>query len=231
MTTLRAATYNVHGHKGADGRIVPDRTFDVVRRLHADCVALQEFVNAPAPTGEPLLEQWARLLGMHASYAAAFERGGEEFGNALLTRWPIGEQYAHDVSLRGYRRRVVLEAHVVADGTAVQLMSLHLGVSPRERALQAQRVFELCTATRAPLHLLLGDFNEWSRYSAVSRRLGAYFDVTRRLATFPARRPVVGLDRVWVHPRGRLRDARVEASAAARVASDHLPLVATIDCS
>ena len=231
MTLLRVATYNVHGHKGADGRIVTDRTFEVVRRLRADCVALQEFVNATAPTGEPLLEQWARRLGMHAAYAPAFERGGEEFGNALLTRWPIVEQHAHDVSLQGFRRRVVLEAIVVAGGVELQLMSLHLGVSPRERALQAQRLFELCSATRGAFHLLLGDFNEWSRFSAVSRRLRVYFDVTRRLPTFPARAPIVGLDRVWVHPRGRLRETHVERSPAARLASDHLPLVATIDCA
>jgi endonuclease/exonuclease/phosphatase family metal-dependent hydrolase len=229
MTLLRFATYNVHGHKGADGKIIPDRTFEVVRHLNADCVALQEFVNGPAPTGEPLLEQWARNLGMHAAYAPAFERGGEEFGNALLTRWPIVEQHAHDVSLHGYRRRVVLEALVAADGGTLQLMSLHLGVSPRERALQAQRLFELCSTTRCALHVLLGDFNEWSRFSAVSRRLRLYFDVTRQQATFPARAPVVGLDRVWVHPRGRIRSTHVERSAAACLASDHLPLVATVD--
>jgi endonuclease/exonuclease/phosphatase family metal-dependent hydrolase len=231
MTDLRFATYNVHGHKGTDGKIVADRTFEVVRWLNADCVALQEFVNAPAPTGEPLVEQWARLLGMHAAYAPAFERGGEMFGNALLTRWPIASQYAHDVSLRGYRQRVALECFVVVGGITLQLMSLHLGVSPRERALQAQRLFELCCATRGDFHVLLGDFNEWSRFSAVSRRLRAYFDVTRQVPTFPSRTPVVGLDRIWVHPRGRLRETRVEASPAARVASDHLPLVATIDCS
>ena len=231
MRLLRVGTYNVHGHKGTDGKIVAERTFEIVRRLHADCVALQEFVNAPARTGESLLEHWARTLDMHAAYAAAFARGGEEFGNALLTRWPILEQHAHDVSLVGYRRRVVLEVLVSVDGVTLQMMSLHLGVSPRERAIQAQRLFELCSATRADFHLLLGDFNEWSRFSAVSRRLRAHFDVTRQLATFPSRAPVVGLDRVWVHPRGRLRETRVEASAAARVASDHLPLVATIDCS
>jgi endonuclease/exonuclease/phosphatase family metal-dependent hydrolase len=224
-------TYNVHGHKGTDGRIVADRTFEVVRHLQADCVALQEFVNAPAPTGQLLLDQWARTLGMYAAYAPAFERGGEEFGNALLTRWPILEQHAHDVSLRGYRRRVVLEALVNVEGITLQMMSLHLGVSPRERWLQAQQLFALCSATRTDLHLLLGDFNEWSRFSAVSRRLRAHFDVTRQLATFPSRAPVVGLDRVWVHPRGRLRETRVETSPAARLASDHLPLVATIDCS
>lgn len=226
---MRVATYNVHGHKGADGKVVSDRTFEVVRHLRADCVALQEFVNAPAPTGEPLIEQWARLLGMHAAYAPAFERGGEEFGNALLTRWPIAEQHAHDVSLHGYRRRVVLEAFVAAEGVTLQLMSLHLGVSPRERALQAQRLYELCSATRAAFHFLLGDFNEWSRFSAVSRRLCAYFDATRQLPTFPARAPVVGLDRVWVHPRGRISGTRVDTSPAARLASDHLPLVATIE--
>ena len=88
-------------------------------------------------------------------------------------------------------------------------MSLHLGVSPRERALQAQRLFELCSATRGDLHLLLGDFNEWSRFSAVSRRLRAHFDVTRQLPTFPSRTPLVGLDRVWVHPRGCLLQTRV----------------------
>jgi endonuclease/exonuclease/phosphatase family metal-dependent hydrolase len=109
-------------------------------------------------------------------------------------------------------------------------MSLHLGVSPRERVLQAQALFDLCSATRADVHLLLGDFNEWSRFSAVSRRLRAYFDVTRQSATFPSWAPVVGLDRVWVHPRGRLREMHVDASPAARLASDHLPLVATIDC-
>ena len=231
MTILRVGTYNVHGHKGADRKVVPDRTLDVVRHLRADCVALQEFVNAPASTGESLLEHWARTLGMHGAYAPAFERGGEQFGNALLTRWPILRQRAHDVSLRGYRKRVVLEAIVRADGALLQIMSLHLGVSPRERALQAQRLLELCSATRGDLHLLLGDFNEWSRFSAVSRRLHAHFDVTRQARTFPSWAPVVGLDRVWVRPRGCLLQTRVDTSPAARLASDHLPLVATIDCS
>lgn len=230
MPTVRVATYNVHGHKGTDGKIVTDRTFEVVRHLRADFVALQEFVNAPAPTGEPLLEHWASMLDMHAAYAPAFERGGEEFGNALLSRWPILERHAHDISLRGYRRRVLLEARVRVGSIELQLMSLHLGVSPRERSLQAQRLFELCAGTRGDVHVLLGDFNEWSRFSAVSRRLRAYFDSARQLATFPSRAPLVGLDRVWVYPRGRLRDARVDASPAARIASDHLPLVATIDC-
>ena len=105
------------------------------------------FHCAGGGAAKSLLEHWARTLGMHGAYAAAFDRGGEEFGNALLTRWPILEQHAHDASLHGYRRRVVLEALVTVAGVKLQLMSLHLGVSPRERWLQAQQLFELCSAT------------------------------------------------------------------------------------
>ena len=226
---LRVATYNVHGHKGTDGRIAPERPLAVLRNLHADCIALQEFVNAPHATGEPLIEHWARALGMHGAYAAAFDRGGETFGNAVLSRWPIVERREHDVSLPGYRRRVVLEVVVRTERGTLQIMSIHLGVSPRERARGAERMFGLCRATRADTHLLLGDFNEWSRFSAVSRRLKAHFDAARQHATFPSRAPVVGPDRIFVHPRGRRIEAHVDTSPAARLASDHLPLVATID--
>ena len=42
-TTFRAATYNVHGCVGTDGRHDPDRIIRVIRELDADVVALQEF--------------------------------------------------------------------------------------------------------------------------------------------------------------------------------------------
>jgi endonuclease/exonuclease/phosphatase family metal-dependent hydrolase len=230
MRLLRVATYNVHGNKGTDGRIIADRPLGIIRHLDADCVALQEFVNAPTVTGEPLLAHWSRSLGMEGVCAPAFERGGEVFGNAILTRFEILERRDHEISVRGYRRRVLLEALLRADDLTLQVMSIHLGVSPRERAQQAERLFGLCCTTRADVHLLLGDFNEWSAFSSVSRRLRAHFGASRRIATFPSPTPVVGPDRIWVHPRDCLLETHVDASRPARVASDHLPLVATVDC-
>ena len=230
MRVLRVATYNVHGNKGTDGRVIADRPLSVMRHLDADCIALQEFVNAPTVTGEPLLDHWARSLGMQGVCAPAFERGGEVFGTAILTKLEILERHEHDVSEPGYRRRVILEVLARAEDTTLQIMSVHLGVSPRERARQAQRLFELCSTTRADVHLLAGDFNEWSRFSAVSRRLHSYFGATRQMRTFPSRAPMVGLDRIWVHPRECLLETHVDSSAPARLASDHLPLVASVDC-
>ena len=46
--------------------------------------------------------------------------------------------------------------------------------------------------------------------------------------TFPSRFPAFALDRVWVHPAARLVDIEVDRSRPARIASDHLPLVARV---
>jgi endonuclease/exonuclease/phosphatase family metal-dependent hydrolase len=52
-----------------------------------------------------------------------------------------------------------------------------------------------------------------------------------RPASFPAYRPIVPLDRIWVHPTSALRRIFTHATPAARLASDHLPVVADIDAA
>jgi endonuclease/exonuclease/phosphatase family metal-dependent hydrolase len=51
---------------------------------------------------------------------------------------------------------------------------------------------------------------------------------TPGVRTFPARRPVFALDRVWVQPRVCLARVTPHATRLARVASDHLPVRAEI---
>jgi endonuclease/exonuclease/phosphatase family metal-dependent hydrolase len=76
--------------------------------------------------------------------------------------------------------------------------------------------------------VLLGDFNHWwwrdRLLAAVERRIGA----TPAPPTFPSRRPVFALDRVWMAPRSALVSVAVVATPLARLASDHLPLRAEI---
>jgi len=61
----------------------------------------------------------------------------------------------------------------------------------------------------------------------LDRRLGQ----PPRPASFPAYRPVVALDRIWVHPLRALRGVSTHKTPTARLASDHLPVVADIDTS
>ena len=71
--------------------------------------------------------------------------------------------------------------------------------------------------------------NDWlpgrSAAHVLDRRLGA----SARLRSFPSRRPLLPLDRIWIHPVSVLRRVLVHTSALARHASDHLPVVADLD--
>ena len=46
--------------------------------------------------------------------------------------------------------------------------------------------------------------------------------------TFPSVFPVFALDRLWIQPRALVREVKAHATATARIASDHLPIVARI---
>ena len=225
---IRLVTYNVHGCRGADFRILADRPLDVLSKLEADCIALQEFVDAPLPNGRGLLAHWACELGTNAIYAPAFVRGGETFGNALLTRFKILARREHDISIVGYRRRILLDATLDAGSATLQVLVMHLGVSPWERARQTAALRALILQPSADVQVCVGDLNEPRRTGVISRTLGHTFRSSPPLATFPASAPLLALDSVWVRPKECLVNSSVDRSRAARRASDHLPLVVTI---
>jgi len=81
---------------------------------------------------------------------------------------------------------------------------------------------------RPGLTVLLGDFNEWLPGGRPLRALQGRFGRDPSPRTFPARRPVFALDRIWVQPRAALGKVRAHRTNLARAASDHLPVVATI---
>ena len=100
---------------------------------------------------------------------------------------------------------------------------------PSERRVQVQRI--LAAFEHAPLcpSVVMGDVNEWYLWGRPLRWLHRRFAVTHAPATFPARRPLLKLDRIWAHPAGALaRARRASQRRSRRVASDHLPLVAEL---
>ena len=74
----------------------------------------------------------------------------------------------------------------------------------------------------------MGDFNEWLPGNRNLRRVHRQFGQTPAPRTYPSWWPVLALDRIWVAPRAALRALWVHSEPAARVASDHLPVVGEI---
>ena len=123
--------------------------------------------------------------------------------------------------------RGALDVTIAADGVPVRVIVTHLGLRRSDRRAQVARLLETlgndCSAVA-----LLGDINEWLPRGGCLGRLHARLGPSAGVRSFPARRPLLSLDRVWVQPRGALTALRAHASPLARLASDHLPVRATI---
>ena len=77
--------------------------------------------------------------------------------------------------------------------------------------------------------VLAGDLNEWLPVGCSHTLFHDSWGAHPNPPTFPATRPVLGFDRVWVAPRRCLVRLEVHQTPLARMASDHLPLKATLD--
>ncbi|MFO1395539.1 MAG: endonuclease/exonuclease/phosphatase family protein [Burkholderiales bacterium] len=221
---LRVATWNIHSGIGRDRRYDAARIIAVLRELRADVIALQE-VASLAEHGEFLTEVRA-ALGMSIAAGPTHREG--EYGNALLSRYPQTDVRRLDLAWRRTEPRGAIDATLDIGGRTVRVMTTHLGLRPAERRDQVRRLLAAIDAgTPSPL-ILMGDVNEWFLWGRPARWLHRDFHARPAPATFPAWRPLLALDRIWVRPMRLLRHLAPHATPLARVASDHLPLVADL---
>jgi len=223
---LRLATWNIHMGIGMDGRRDLARTATVIRDISPDLIGLQEVDNCHSKSGSDL-EKLAAWTGLEVVAGPTMQRSSGDYGNALLTRLPVADVERYDLSVKQREPRGLLIAHLDWQEERLQVAVTHLGLRSGERREQVRRLVEcLSTPDRAPL-ILMGDFNEWFVWGRPRRWLERRFHQLRSPATFPSRRPVFGLDHILADPPERLGDRQVFKSELARIASDHLPLMAT----
>lgn len=225
-TTARIATYNIHRAIGSDGVADTERVGAVIEEVGADVVALQEVETGRS--GRALLHELRDRLGTEAVSGVTLLRKDTEYGNALLSRYPVRSIERHDLSVRRHEPRGALDVLLDAGTFELRVLATHLGLWPYERRRQVRRLLAAVRAGPEVPTVLLGDINEWFLWGRPLRWLHKQFRETPAPATFPAYWPVFALDRLWVRPRAALKRLAVHASPLARVASDHLPLVATL---
>ena len=227
MPSLRLVSYNIHCGIGRDGRFSEQRILDVLREIDADVVALQEVESLTS--GIDMLGWLAHATDSQSVAGTTLTHADGHYGNGLLARCPIVSSELLDLSWRGREPRGAIAADIDCAGEGLRVVATHLGLRPAERREQVEQLLRLFRQRPGERAVLLGDLNEWFLWGRPLRRLHAYFSETPAPATFPAISPFLALDRLWTHPRTILRELRVHDSATARVASDHLPLVAEIE--
>jgi endonuclease/exonuclease/phosphatase family metal-dependent hydrolase len=232
-TSLRIATYNIHRCRGLDGRTRPDRIAAVLRSIDADVVALQEVIGA-GPHGGGHAEEIGAALGMGWTMSSARLLRGHQFGNAVLSRFPITQHLEHDLSWKTCEARCLQRVDVAVNGGTLHVYNVHLGTAILERRHQAQRLATIVLDRHvAGPKIVLGDFNEWMRGLAttlLSARLNSVDlrNFLRRRRTYPGLFPVLHLDHIYYAGRVEVEGIELPRTRLTLVASDHLPLVADV---
>ena len=249
LGTLRVATYNIH--KGVRG-VGPRKRLEIhnlglgIEALDADLVFLQEvrlFHTRDARRFDRTWFGWpdegqADFLapeGYDVAYRTnAFTRHGEH-GNALLSRWPLGEVGHHDVSDHRFEQRGLLHVPVQWNGQTLHAVVVHFGLAHRSRVRQVQRLAAFLERHVPPGEMLVvaGDFNDWGEkldppmaMLGLQRARSPADRVAQRL-TFPSRVPVFAMDRIYTRGLACRTTAVPRGTAWARM-SDHLPLLAEL---
>jgi endonuclease/exonuclease/phosphatase family metal-dependent hydrolase len=239
---LRVMTYNVHSCIGMDGKLAPERIARLIARYAPDVVALQELDVGRARTeGMDQAHLIARYLEMDFHFHPAMHIEEERYGDAIMTHLPMRLVKADILpGLPGKPRlepRGALWVAIDVDGIEYQLLNTHLGLLSSERRLQAEALLGPewlgHPDCRGPV-VLCGDFNALP-FSPVCRRLRTRLndaqielDSHRPRRTFFAHFPLVRIDHVFVDPAIEVLDIEVPDTELARVASDHLPLIAEL---
>jgi endonuclease/exonuclease/phosphatase family metal-dependent hydrolase len=230
---LRVATYNIHRCRGLDGRIRPERTADVLQTIGADVIALQEVVGA-GPRHAGHAQELGAALGMGWVMAPARKLRRHEFGNVVLSRFPIAHHVRYDLSWKTCEPRCCHRVDLDLGGHLVHLYNVHFGTAILERRVQAERLAGIVSDRRVTgPKVVLGDFNEWTRGPAsalLSERLRGVdlAEHLQRRRTYPGVLPLVHLDHIYYEGRVEVQRVELVRTRRALIASDHLPLVAEL---
>lgn len=228
--TIKVASYNMRKGIGTDRRRSPERVLHVLREIDADVVALQE---ADRRFGRRVAVITPHLLDEHSDWKAVTfgMRAGSMgwHGNALLVRKSVTILDCGIIHLPALEPRGAIAADVTIGEATIRIVGMHLDLSGLWRRRQAAAIIAHvdASAVRRPT-VLMGDLNEWSAHSGCLRDFAHAYAFAATGPSFHARRPVGRLDRIMVSRDLRVAACGVHASAAARKASDHLPIWAEL---
>lgn len=241
---FRLATYNIHRAIGMDRRFRPLRIAKILRDHDPDIVLLQEVdEGVPRSREMNLARELAAEIGMpHFALGHNVSLRKGWYGNATLSRYPIGRERNIDLTIGRRKRRGCQHTTVHLEKMRghphnLEVFNLHLGLSARERQRQAgllARSREMAHLAAEQACILGGDFNDWRSM------LRAYFveglefrcatdrstrNGPRAIKSFPSFSPRSGLDRIYYRGPLKVNGVYRCRHRDSKVASDHLPII------
>lgn len=244
--SLKLLTVNTHkGFSFLNRKFILHELREAVRAVSADVVFLQEVLgthetHATRIADWPLAPHYeflAETMWPQFAYGRNAVHPHGHHGNALLSKFPIVRYANHDISFTGPEQRGLLHAVIelpMTPSVELHAICVHLGLEEAQRKAQLELLCALvedAVPAGAPL-VVAGDFNDWRmKADRVLDRAGlreVFVACHGRAAkTFPARWPLLRLDRIYVRG-AQVHEPIVLPRAPWSHLSDHTPLAAEI---
>ena len=222
--TVRVLTWNIHGALGRNPRFDLARVVELIDRWDPQIVALQEVDSRRDKEINPF-EFLQRELGEHGIGAKSITTDDGEYGQMLISRWPMNDTAIHDLSFPEREPRRAIASRIETPHGPLRIVATHLGLSIHERRAQAEKLIAIA-GSEPVATIVMGDFNDWLWAGSVRKALSRELPGRTRFRTFPSIFPLLRLDRVYCRPAGALQ--RGYTDRAARAISDHLPVIADV---
>lgn len=243
---LTITSYNIHkGMSPFNRQVIIEPIAKALKNLNSDIYCLQEvqgqnlkrtvkFAEFPQQSQS---EWFGEYLAVSHEYGKNCEYPHGHHGNAVLSRFPLDPKHNVNITVNRLEKRGVLHCEILPSDwhTPVTVLNAHLNLLEKDRTKQYQAISGYVNEQINPTMplILAGDFNDWQQVSCdkLAKNLGfteafrACHD--RLLPTFPARLPVLSLDRIYVKNL-TVKNAWVNNSPIFRQLSDHLPISAEL---
>lgn len=237
-------TFNIqHGVHYAHFKKTNEKLIDLanvseaIKQMKLDLCGLNEVRNFEMIEGDcNQAKVIAEKLGYHFVFAKAIDYRGGEYGNALVSKYPILSYQCIPMKIlpqdrllnnRFYEDRVVLCAEILIDNQVLKVFITHLGLNEDELSLGVHTVCNCVKNWKQPI-ILMGDFNfdpNTTYYKSICEVL---YDTSGLIQgdcnTFPSDEPIHKIDYIFINNYIKVK----EASIPSLTVSDHRPYVVNI---
>jgi endonuclease/exonuclease/phosphatase family metal-dependent hydrolase len=232
---FRVMSYNIHHAEGLDRKVDVQRIADLIKREEADLVALQEVDRGVERTAKRNLPaEFAALTGMTCIFSNNYHFQGGEYGNAVLTRFPVTQwTNSHYKMLRPGEQRGILQLVLNVRGHDLVFMDTHIDFrgDDTERLMNTAEIKELLQEYRGRPTILCGDFNDTPTSRTHEKLAELFTDTWTAIGkgdgfTIPAEKPRKRIDYIWISKDGSIVPLKMWVPESE--ASDHRPVVAEL---
>jgi len=245
---IRIMTYNIHHGEGIDGKVDVERIAKLIDSLKVDLVALQEVDRGVERTKKiDIMKILSDKTGLNYSFFKNIDYQGGEYGNGILSRFPIVKQdNLHYKMIREGEQRGLLQTIVKIDEDEIAYMNTHIDYrqDDTERVMNVEEIRDLVKTKYNEFPMIIcGDFNDLPESRTHVLMKENFVDIWELKGegdgfTYPTENPEKRIDYIFFrlpevktgkNDKGKFKLNPLFIEVIESTASDHLPLVSDFE--